>query len=133
MLTARDKQRLQGVHPDLVRVVMALGDESDAPFMVIEGLRTYDRQKQLVAEGKSKTMQSRHLSGHAVDLAPLKGGQIDWKDKASFRRLRDQMFAIAERLGVKLRWGGDWNSNGSSADESFYDGPHFELPRSAYP
>ncbi|MFO0467523.1 MAG: M15 family metallopeptidase, partial [bacterium] len=67
-LTARCGQRLAGVHPDLVRVVERAAKDG-TKFRVIEGLRTMDRQAELVRAGKSQTMRSRHLTGHAVDLA----------------------------------------------------------------
>lgn len=132
-LTARDRERLTGVHADLVRVVSLAAAQSAIPFMVIEGVRTLETQQQYFAAKKTKTMDSRHLTGHAVDLAPLVNGAIPWGDKAAFKRIHDAMEAAAASLGIPLRWGGDWNGNGSSADESFYDGPHFELPKARYP
>lgn len=132
-LKQRDLDRMKGVHPDLVRVVALAAEKSHRPFMVIQGLRTPEEQAQKVAEGLSKTMDSRHLTGHAVDLAPLEGKDIPWKDKAAFKALADVMETAASELGIPLRWGGDWNGNGRSDDERFYDGPHFELPKVNYP
>jgi peptidoglycan L-alanyl-D-glutamate endopeptidase CwlK len=119
-LTPRDISRLAGVHPDLVRVVIRA--RAGEVFTVIEGLRTAERQAQLVAQGASKTLHSRHLTGHAVDLGPV---PLDWGDKAAFRRLAGAMKRAADAEGVPLVWGGDWRS--------FYDGPHFELDRRKYP
>ncbi|WP_223497873.1 M15 family metallopeptidase [Serratia sp. JSRIV001] len=102
-------------------------------FMVIEGLRSAARQAQLKAAGQSQTLNSRHLTGHAVDCAPLVNGVIPWNDKPKFKAVSDAMFTAAKELGVKIRWGGDWNENGRSDDEKFYDGPHFELRRQDYP
>lgn len=119
-LSARDIERLAGVHPDLVRVVIRA--RAEEAFSVIEGLRTPERQRELVAKGASKTLKSRHLTGHAVDLGPV---PLDWKDKAAFRRLAAAMKRAADDEGVALVWGGDWRS--------FYDGPHFELCRRKYP
>jgi peptidoglycan L-alanyl-D-glutamate endopeptidase CwlK len=119
-LTPRDISRLAGVHPDLVRVVIRA--RAGEVFTVIEGVRTAERQAQLVAQGASKTLHSRHLTGHAVDLGPV---PLDWGDKPAFRRLAGAMKRAADAEGVALVWGGDWRS--------FYDGPHFELDRRKYP
>lgn len=126
----RSLTNLQGVHPDLVKVCHRALELSDIDFSVIEGLRTYQRQKELVAKGASKTLNSRHLTGHAVDIAPY---PIDWNDKAKFIALSKFMFQAAKELNVKIRWGGDWNENGDWRDEKFFDSPHYELSRKAYP
>lgn len=76
ILGARSLGRLEGVHPDLVRIVKTAASISDLDFTVLEGLRTVERQKELVKQGASKTMKSRHLTGHAVDLAPMINGKI---------------------------------------------------------
>ncbi len=128
-LSVRDHQRLTGVHPDLVRVIERAAEESNMPFAVLEGLRTVDRQKQLVAKGASQTMNSRHIKaangfGHAVDLAPLIEGQVSW-DWPLYRKLAAVVKAAAEAEGVPIEWGGDW--------ASFKDGPHWQLPWSRYP
>ncbi len=123
-LTARDRKRLEGVHPDLVRVVerAALGK---VHFIVTEGVRTMERQAQLAREGRSQTMRSRHLTGHAVDLAVLDDeGKARW-DAPAYRTLAAEMKAAATVEGVKIEWGGDWRS--------FFDGPHFQLPWASYP
>ncbi len=120
----RSEQRLKGVHPDLVRVVRRALELSDVDFAVIEGLRTPDRQQQLVASGASKTLRSRHLTGHAVDLAPVIAGEIRW-DWPPFHKIAAAMKKAAEELGVAIVWGGDWRT--------FKDGPHYELDRRVYP
>ena len=130
ILGKRSRSNLQGVHPDLVKVVHRAIEITKRDFTVIEGERTVLRQKQLFAEGKTKTMNSRHLTGHAVDLMPLNGKAAAWDRCAEVARA---MFAAAKELGIKIRWGGDWNENGRSDDETFYDGPHFELRRKEYP
>lgn len=122
ILTERSKQRLVGVHPDLVKVVTRAADLAD--FIVIEGLRTPERQKQLVAAGASQTMKSRHLTGHAVDLAAVVAGQIRW-DWPLYDRLSVAMKNAAKELGVSIEWGGDW--------KTLKDGPHFQLPWKEYP
>ena len=123
-LTARCGQRLAGVHPDLVRVVERAAKDG-TKFRVIEGLRTMDRQAELVRAGKSQTMRSRHLTGHAVDLAALdEAGRVTWA-RPAYEALAAQVKAAAAAEGVSVEWGGDWRS--------FFDGPHFQLPWSAYP
>ncbi|MCX2590148.1 M15 family metallopeptidase, partial [Proteus penneri] len=77
-LSRRSEENLRGVHPDLVKVVHRALEITDIDFMVIEGKRNEARQRQLVASGKSQTMNSRHLTGHAVDCAPLVNNQIPW-------------------------------------------------------
>lgn len=132
--------RLEGVHPDLVRVVKKAAAMSDMDFTVLEGLRTVARQKQLMANGATKTMNSRHLTGHAVDLAPVIDGKVSW-DWPLYHRLADVMRSASIRENVPIRWGGTWKLltaiqgpiTAKVLSRSFPDGPHFELPRSAYP
>jgi len=134
-LTARDRSRLEGVHPDLVRVVARALVSAPFRFLVVEGLRSYERQKQLFATGKSKTMNSRHLRakngfGHAVDLVPYydidNDGDLDvsW-NWADYRRLAPVVKEAAATEGVPIEWGGDWRT--------FKDGPHWQLPWAKYP
>lgn len=122
MLTPRDMQRLSGVHPDLVRVISRARASED--FIVTEGLRSTERQRQLVAAGASQTMASRHLTGHAVDLAALVGGVVRW-DWPLYDRLAQAVKKAAAKEEVAIVWGGDW--------PKFRDGPHFELDRGRYP
>jgi peptidoglycan L-alanyl-D-glutamate endopeptidase CwlK len=122
LLTPRDRDRLAGVHPDLVRIVRAA--RARTTFIVVEGLRSRQRQAQLMGEGKSRTMNSRHITGHAVDLVPLVDGKVSW-EWPEFHPMAKAMKEEAERLGIPIVWGGDW--------KSFPDGPHFELSRSVYP
>lgn len=123
-LTARDISRLGGVMEPLVTIVAAASEH--VRFMVVEGVRTPERQQELVREGKSRTHKSRHLTGHAVDLAPINAdGSIPWNDRSRFAEVADAMKAAARQEGIELVWGGDW--------ANFYDGPHFELPRAMFP
>jgi peptidoglycan L-alanyl-D-glutamate endopeptidase CwlK len=122
--SARSEQRLAGVHPDLVRVVRRAITLSEVDFAVIEGLRTADRQAELLKAGASTTLNSRHITGHAIDLAPFIGGEIRW-DWPPFHRIAAAMKAAALLERVPIEWGGDW--------ARFRDGPHFQLPRKAYP
>ena len=123
-LSVRSKQRLEGVHPDLVRVVEKALTLSQIDFAVVEGLRTKARQAELMAAGASKTMNSRHITGHAVDVAPVIGGKIRW-DWPLFNELATAFKLAATQENVPIVWGGDW--------VSFKDGPHFELDRRKYP
>lgn len=130
-LTTRSRERLEGVDTRLVAVVYRAVEYTRQPFQVTEGLRTLTRQRQLVAAGASKTLRSRHLTGHAVDVVAMLGSRISW-EFALYLPIRDAMFRAADQLGITLRWGGDWNGNGRTNDESFSDCPHFELPRAIY-
>lgn len=149
-LSSRCELRLAGVHPDLVRVVQNVA-AGGALFRVTEGMRTVERQRQLVASGASQTMDSRHLTGHAVDLAPLDdAGQISWAWTLFFP-LADAVRAAAIAEGVPVIWGGAWGQlmqdyanakTGQAAyvarmkeagKRPFLDGPHFELFRARYP
>ncbi len=125
-LSVRDEGRLKGVHPDLVRLVREAAKFSTERFIVVEGLRTEQRQRQLVREGASRTMNSRHLTGHAVDLAPILGDKsIPWNQWWRFEALAETVKRAARHINVPIEWGGDW--------PKFKDGPHFQLPRDRYP
>ena len=123
-LSARSLRRLEGVHPDLVRVIKRAIQTSTVDFTVLEGVRTLATQRKYVATGKSKTMNSRHLTGHAVDIAPVVNGSVSW-NWDYFYPLADAVKAAAKTEGVPITWGGDWRS--------FKDGPHWELPWAQYP
>lgn len=120
----RSEQRLVGVHPELVRVVRRALEISDVDFAVVEGLRTEKRQAELVRIGASTTMNSRHLTGHAIDIAPIVDGSICWK-WPSFTPIIQAMRDAAKDLGISVIHGADW--------KSFPDGPHHELNRKVFP
>ncbi|HBC5916734.1 TPA: M15 family metallopeptidase [Proteus mirabilis] len=124
-LSQRSQSNLKGVHQDLVRVVRLAITFSEYDFVVIEGIRSLARQKALIKEGKSKTLNSRHLTGHAVDIVPLVNGAIPWQDWSAFEAVSKVMKQAAQQLGISINWGGDW--------VSFRDGPHYELCREVYP
>lgn len=124
ILGTRSLQRLEGVHPDLVRVVKRAANMSSIDFTVLEGLRTIERQRQLLAQGATTTLKSRHLDGHAVDLATLVGGEVRW-DWPLYHKLAEVVKAAALAEKVLVEWGGDW--------KKFKDGPHWQLPWSGYP
>jgi peptidoglycan L-alanyl-D-glutamate endopeptidase CwlK len=136
-LSERSLMRLVGVHPDLVRVVKRAAGLCAVEFIVTEGVRSLERQKQLYAQGRTApgkkvtwTMHSRHLTGHAVDLVPLAAnGTLDWNTRASFVAVGAAMKAAAHLEGVDVRWGYDWDGDGVLQEKGEYDGPHFELPR----
>lgn len=123
-LGTRSRERLKGVHPDLVRVVERAIQLTEVDFTVLEGLRTAARQQQLVKSGASKTMRSRHLTGHAVDLAAFIGGEIRW-DWPLYHKIAKAVKQAAAELKVPIEWGGDWRT--------FKDGPHWQLPWKNYP
>jgi peptidoglycan L-alanyl-D-glutamate endopeptidase CwlK len=123
-LGQRSKDRLTGVHPDLVKVIEEAIKESPLDFSITEGLRTKERQKALFDAGKSQTMNSRHITGKAVDIAVIKDGEVTW-DFKHYQTVADHIKKIAKDMKIDLVWGGDW--------QSFKDGPHFELHRSVYP
>lgn len=144
----RSLERLKGVHPDLVAVVKKAITLTDQDFSVGEGLRSETRQRHLVATGKSKTMNSRHLTGHAVDLLPYPfNGDVDEdgipniEDWDQYYPIADAMMAAAKELNIPLRWGGNWQVTDvrswvgsarelrASYSGNFPDGPHLEIPR----
>lgn len=120
-LGKKSLKKLEGVHPDLVKVVKRAIEITKQDFTVLEGLRSKERQKELYETGRSKTMNSRHLTGHAVDIAPW---PISW-DWDYYYEIADAMKQAAEELDVDLEWGGDW--------VTFRDGPHYQLSRRSYP
>ena len=120
MISDRSRKALSGVHPDLVRVVEK-ADELGARFTVVCGLRTKDEQELLVKAGKSKTLKSRHLTGHAVDLVDE---HFTWSER-EMERIAEVVKRAAADLRIPIEWGGDW--------KSFIDTPHFQLPAAQYP
>jgi len=123
-LSRRSRDRMVGVHPALVAVVEAAIVSTPVDFMVTEGLRTPVRQAALVRAGASRTLKSRHLTGHAVDVAALLDGQVRW-DWPLYPRIAGAFKAAALELKVPIIWGGDW--------PRLRDGPHFELDPKTWP
>lgn len=134
--------KLDGVHPKLVKVVKRAIEITTVDFKINEGVRTVSRQKQLVAAGASKTMNSRHITGHAVDLIPLLDVDGDGKIETEemfhwplFLPLAVAMQKASAELRIPIRWGGTWKLLSDTPKISmgllhkkFPDGPHFELP-----
>ena len=118
----RSKQRLKGVDTKLVNVLNELVKIMEVT--IIEGLRSQERQNELVAKGASKTKYSKHIQGKAVDVAPY---PIDWKDRDRFHYMGGMVRGIGQQLGVNIRWGGDWDSDGETKDNSFDDLVHVEI------
>lgn len=127
------RERLATCHSDLQRVLNEAIKHCD--FSVTYGYRSYEEQAALYAQGRttpgpivtwSKPGESKHniSPSPAVDIAPY---PIDWKDEAAFAHLAGVIRGIAMSMGIKIRWGGDWNQNGKTADERKTDFPHLEL------
>lgn len=139
-LSNRSLRHLEGVHPDLVAIVKRAIEITGQDFAVTDGVRTVEEQRELVRRGKSQTMASRHLTGHAVDLVPW---PVDW-NWHKFYPIADAMIKAARELDVPLRWGGNWKVHdlrkwhgtarllNEKYKGGFPDGPHFELSRKYY-
>ena len=145
-LSQRSLNRLEGVDERLVKVVCAAIKLSNVDFGVSEGLRTEERQKELVSKGASKTMKSKHLEGKAVDLVGYIGGQVSW-EVTTYDDIADALKMAAKEEGVKVRWGAAWHIDDiceyegtmeeamndyvdlrrSQGKRPFIDAPHFEL------
>lgn len=146
-LSKRSLKNLEGVRPELVAAVRRAIDITDVDFGVTCGLRTREEQEILVKKGLSHTMQSRHLTGDAVDLVAYLQGRVTWEMPAYYE-VAEAMVEAAEDVGIVLRWGGAWHIpdmtiyTGTPKDahmdyirkrveagrEPFIDGPHFEIP-----
>ena len=124
ILSARSKKRIADIHPDLQKVIERAITLTEVDFTVLEGMRTKTRQKKLFKSGASSTMNSRHLTGHAVDLGAYIAGSVRW-DWPLYYKIADAVKRAARELEINIEWGGDW--------KSFKDGPHFQLPWTEYP
>jgi len=129
---ARSLRNLTGIHPDLRRVMDRALQEAPFAFVVTEGLRTIERQRELVRVGASNILNSRHLTGHAVDLVPYvdidKNGKVEVEEMYAwplYYKLAPVIKAAADKEDVAIVWGGSWRS--------FKDGPHWQLDRRVYP
>lgn len=157
LLGTKSKQRLRGVHPDLVKVVQRAIQLTTQDFTVLEGVRSIETQREYVRKGASQTMDSRHLVGpqgygRAVDLVPWEGGMPRWEWPLIYP-IAEAMRQAAVELEIPIRWGGAWVPLNTMAPggakravdayvaerraqkrKAFTDGPHYELPKSArYP
>ena len=131
----RSIKRMEGVHNDLLRVTIPALSICKIDFGIGEGLRSFQRQALLVKQGKSKTMNSRHLPkvplvgrpfpvSHAADLIAYVNGKASWEEE-HYYEIAAAMKNCAKNIGVDIEWGGDW--------KSFFDGPHFQLSWKSYP
>ena len=145
-LSKRSLGKLEGVKPELVEVVKTAIEFTTVDFGVIQGLRTIEEQRALVAKGASQTMKSKHLEGRAVDLMAYVGSRGSW-ELALYDNIADAMKLAAIECDVKLRWGAAWHIDDirewdgtmqdamdayvdlrrSQGRRPFIDGPHFEL------
>jgi len=144
-LSERSIDRLKGLDSSLIDVVNRAIDLTEIDFGVSEGLRTLERQKELVEKGASQTLKSKHLGGKAVDLVAYIGPRVSW-ELSVYDDIADAMRQAAKELDVTLRWGAAWHKNLSDSDMSaedlmneyidlrrsqnrrpFIDAPHFEL------
>lgn len=119
----RSLKNLSGVHPDLVKVITRALELSPYDFIVTEGMRTIEKQRQYFAEGKSQTMKSRHLPqgdglSHAVDVAALEDGRVSW-EWSCYEAINYAVQEAASEMGVTITWGGTW--------KTLRDGPHFQI------
>tara|TARA_R110000824_G_scaffold2912_1_gene13222 strand:+ start:1836 stop:2234 length:399 start_codon:yes stop_codon:yes gene_type:complete len=124
----KSRSKLEGVDARLVLLLEEVVKYFD--ITVIEGKRSQERQNQLVKEGKSKTKFGKHVQGMAVDIAPY---PIDWKARDDFHYLGGFVLGIACKMGINIRWGGDWSSSSlakeqrTTKDNNFDDLVHFEI------
>lgn len=119
-LSKSSLDKLQGVKKPLVDVVKRAIELSEVDFGVSEGVRTLERQKALYEAKKSLTMNSRHLTGDAVDVYAWVKGYVDW-NFINYEKISEAMFKAAKELDVDIEWGGNFRN--------FKDGPHFQLKR----
>ncbi len=145
-LSTKSQERLMGVEPELKEVVYEAIKVTKIDFGVIEGLRTEEKQKQLVESGASQTMKSKHLEGRAVDLMAYIGGRGSWELNV-YDEIADAMKEAAIKVDVAVRWGAAWtvtdirewegtmedamnsyiDTRRSEGRRPFIDAPHFEL------
>ena len=130
----KSRERLKGVDPRLVLLLEEVVKYFD--IVVIEGKRSQERQNELVKQGKSKTKFGKHVLGMAVDIAPYDPtvkGKIDWNARDDFHYLGGFVLGIACKMGINVRWGGDWSSSSlakeqrTTKDNNFDDLVHFEI------
>ena len=127
-LNERSINNLKGIHPALINVANKAAEMMEElpnySFVITQGLRTLEEQKRLLAENKSKTLKSKHLTGHAFDIAVFIDGKLTWEYK-HYKKVADVILEAAEELNVEMEWGGNW--------KSFVDAPHFQLDPAKYP
>jgi len=149
-LGKRSLEELKGVHSDLVAIVERAITLTIQDFSVHDGIRTLEEQKILVKSGASQTLDSRHITGHAVDLVPFINGKLRWEWNPIYN-IAEAVRMVAKENDIPIRWGGAWDITLTETEASpedlvadyvarrrkagkraFIDGPHFELPKSKY-
>lgn len=148
----RSHQNMSGVHHDLREVMNRAIQLSKVDMVIIEGLRSKARQQQLFNQGHTRTLNSRHITGHALDVVPWINGEISW-DWTNYYPVADAILKAAKEVEVPIVWGGAWNLRpfnqwGKTSKQAsdayvairkkegkkvFLDGPHFELDKQVYP
>lgn len=118
--STRSKKNLEGVNPVLVSIVTESLSRSPFDFIVVEGLRTLETQKIYLAQKRTRTLDSYHITGHAIDIALLVNGKVNY-DLANYKKVAQVFKEVAKEKRVSLTWGGDW--------KGLVDGPHFQIPR----
>ena len=118
----RSRERLKGVDTRIINVLNELIKMMDVT--IIEGVRTKERQAELLKQGATKVKYSKHMEGKAVDLSPY---PIDWENRDGFYYMGGMIRGIAKQLGLKIRFGGDWDSDGDTKDNNFDDLVHIEI------
>ena len=114
----RSKTKLQGVDPRLIKVAELALQRSPFDFGITCGLRTKEEQRNLVHEGKSRTMNSKHLEGRAIDFVVFIHGKANW-DLENYQKVAQVFLEIGKEQGVELEAGAFW--------KTFKDGPHIQL------
>lgn len=114
----RSNSKLEGVDERLIRVATLALQLSPVDFGITEGVRTLERQKELVKAGASRTLKSKHLEGKAIDVVAYVGSKVAW-DWPLYEKIAKAFRQAAEELDIKIVWGGSWTT--------FKDGPHFQL------
>lgn len=121
--SSRSLRELKGIHPDLRKVTNRALELSPVDFIITDGLRTIEEQREYVRKGASRTLKSRHLTGHAVDFVAFVNGKVTWESKY-MKQIAAAFKTAAKELSIPIEWGGDW--------KSFVDMPHVELDRRTY-
>lgn len=121
----RSLENLKTCHPDLIKIAEEAIKIVD--FTVVEGHRSKEKQKENLKKGVTKTLNSKHCEfpSRAFDFIPYPFK--NWNDTEGFNRVGETILECAKKLGINVRRGADWNMNGKTSDEKFYDGPHIEL------
>lgn len=126
------RKHLSEVHPHLVRLAERALELSPIDFSIIDGLRTMAEQREYVRTGASKTLNSRHLTGHAVDFAPWINGRIRWEPEP-FKPIVRAFILASDELSIPMRSGWDWDRDRDFGEPGEYDMGHVELWREEYP